>query len=249
MRDRTPTLAFRDTAALPRPETSFSRRARFRWAGRIGALLLRLWGATWRIEWSIHPEARTLRESGRPFVHALWHEHLLPLTYTHRGRGFCVLVSESADGEYISQVLHHLGYGTVRGSTSRSSVRALLEAARVGREGHGLAITPDGPRGPRRRLQPGLLTIAQRSGLPIVPVVATARRKKRLASWDRFELPWPFTRLKVWEGEPFAVDPAIASKDLMEAMGPRAQQALDRLEEDAARWCGESEPRRPGREA
>ena len=223
---------------LPRPETRFSKQAKFRWAGHLGALLLRLWGKTWRIETDLHPETAALQRVTGNFLWAFWHEHLLSLTYTHRNRGATVLVSESADGEYISQTLHRLGYGTVRGSSSRSAVRALLETAKLGRQGATLAITPDGPRGPRHRVQPGVLVIAQRAQIPIIPITSAAKSSKRLRSWDRFEVPWPFSRVKVWEGPPVRIDASVPAERLEIEMGPVVQAALDDLETKAAAWLG-----------
>ena len=144
-----------------------------------------------------------------------------------------VLVSQSKDGEYISQVIHRLGMGTVRGSSSRGGVRALLQMAKLGRDGHSLAVTPDGPRGPRHVVQPGLLSIAARSGLPIVPLTSGARSAWRLGSWDRFEIPKPFTRLRVITGKPISI-PSTASGELLERdYGPGVQAAMEDVERRA----------------
>lgn len=201
-------------AAPPRAATALSRRPRFVWAGRLGALLLKTWGRTWRIEREIPASVLALEREGRPFVHAFFHEHILSLTYAYRDRGVVILVSESADGEYISQIIHRLGYGTVRGSTSRNAIRALLGMARCGRSGCPLGVTPDGPKGPRRVVQSGVLQIAQRAGQPIVAHAVGVRPAWRARSWDRFEVPWPWARVRVFAAEPLELDPDIPAKEL-----------------------------------
>ena len=214
----------------PRPETEYSRRPQFVWAGRIGGPLLRIWGGTWRLEREVPEAVLELERAGRPYIHAFFHEHILALSYAYRDRGVAVLVSQSADGEYTSQLIHRLGYGTVRGSSSQGSLRALLTMARTGRDGFPLAVTPDGPRGPRRAVQLGVLHIASRSGLPIVPLAAGARRAKRLRSWDRFEVPWPFTPLKVVVGQPLTIAPDLGAADLEGRYLGLLQARLDEVE-------------------
>lgn len=205
----------------PRTETKHSARRRFLWLGRLGAWILRAWAATWRIEWEIDPASRPLYERRTPILHTFWHEHLLPLAYAHRGRGIVVLVSESSDGEIISQVLHRLGYGTARGSSSRGGRRAFVDAVRAARSGRGLAISPDGPRGPRQRLQPGALLLAARTQLPLVPLSCGARPCRRLRSWDRFQLPWPFARLRIVVGPPIQITPGAEGDDSATALDPK----------------------------
>ena len=222
----------------PRPETELSRRPRYRLAGTIGAWLLRLWGATWRVEREVPDSVRALERDGHRMIHTFWHSHILSLSWAYRGRGVVVLVSRHGDGEYISQIIHRLGYGTVRGSSSRGGPRSLLEMARLGRRGYPLSVTPDGPRGPRRELQPGVLLIAQRSGLPIMPLASAARWCRTLDSWDRFEVPLPFSRMLVAVGEPIHVPANLPQDLLLTESGPRVEEALRRVEERVDRWAG-----------
>jgi lysophospholipid acyltransferase (LPLAT)-like uncharacterized protein len=185
----------------------------------------------------IPDSVRALEQAGGQVIWTFWHCHILSLAWNHRRRGVVVLVSQHGDGETITQVIHRLGYGTVRGSTTRGGVRAALEMARLGRAGFPLSVTPDGPRGPRHVVQPGIVLIAQRSGLPVVPLTAAMRRGKRLASWDRFEIPAPFSRILVLVGEPITVPAEIAEAD-RPAWTARIQQALDLLEARAEAWAG-----------
>ncbi|MBD3237861.1 MAG: DUF374 domain-containing protein, partial [Candidatus Eisenbacteria bacterium] len=177
---------------------------RARWVGRGGSRLIRALGRTWRLR-VIGAEHEAEARAGGGFIYTFWHGRLLPLTYLRRGRGIVVLVSLGRDGEYISQVIHRLGFATVRGSSSRGGLRALLEMARRGRAGQALAFTPDGPRGPRGRVQPGVLITAQRAGIPILPMSVSARPGRFLASWDRMLIPGPFARLALVFGPPMRI--------------------------------------------
>jgi lysophospholipid acyltransferase (LPLAT)-like uncharacterized protein len=178
---------------------------RIEWLSRLGALLVRVLGWTWRVRVSHDEEIRRLRAEGKPIVFMIWHGQMLPLLYLHRNEHVAVLISEHADGEIIARVATRLGYQTVRGSTSRGAARALLGLARVVGEGHDLAITPDGPRGPAKSLAPGAVIIAQRSGAPLIAAAVTVSRAWHLKSWDQFAIPKPFARLHVAYSSPTVV--------------------------------------------
>ena len=173
---------------------------KLRWTVRLGAALLRLLASTWRMRAVNDGPLNEARRTGQPVLFALWHGELLPLLWHQRGRGVAVVISEHRDGEIIAQIAHSLGYRTVRGSSSRGASRALLGLAREMQEGHDGAITPDGPRGPARVFAPGAAVAAQRTGVPIVPIRASASRAWRLRSWDRFLIPKPFARVTVTMG-------------------------------------------------
>jgi lysophospholipid acyltransferase (LPLAT)-like uncharacterized protein len=126
-----------------------------------------------------------------------------------------VLVSEHADGEYVTRIMDRFGFRTVRGSSTRGATKGLKGLIRAAREGHDLALTPDGPNGPARSFKPGALLAAAVTGLPIVPVAAGASHAWRLGSWDRFLIPKPFTRVHLRYGpahwiERSASDEALA---------------------------------------
>ena len=185
------------------------RERRTRWIVRLGVPVVRLLGRTWRIR-VVNRETgvERLRRERRPIVFALWHGDLLPLLYQHRGEGVSVLISEHRDGELIARVAESLGFRTVRGSTTRGASRALVGLARELRDGHDIAVTPDGPRGPARSFAPGALIAAQRARAPVIAVGLSAKRAWRLASWDRFVIPKPFSRICIAYSEPVLLDVA-----------------------------------------
>lgn len=167
-------------------------------AGAVSAL-----ARTWRYD--VREEAHWQALAGRPFLFMCWHEALLPLLWRHRGQDITLVVSEARDGQYLADFGRRLGYRLVRGSSTRGSVRALIGAIRELEQGHAVAITPDGPRGPRRELKPGIIAAAQRTGVPILPLHSDADRAWRFRSWDRFVLPKPLARVRVAYGAPILV--------------------------------------------
>lgn len=175
---------------------------RLAWTVRAGVLLLRMLGTTWRVRFVNGEVGQNFRAGGDACVYALWHGGLLPLLWAHRHRGVRVLISEHRDGEMIARVCLALGFGTVRGSTSRGAARALIQLTRELQTGFPVAVTPDGPRGPARQFAPGALIASQRAGVPILPVGVAASRAWRLRSWDRFLIPKPFARVIVAYGPP-----------------------------------------------
>lgn len=178
---------------------------RVRWAVRLGVPLLRLLARTWRVREVGREGWRGRRAERQAVVVALWHGQMLPLLAHHRDEGVGVLVSEHRDGEIIARVVEAFGFATVRGSTSRGGSRALLEIVASLRRGREIAVTPDGPRGPRHHFAPGALVAAHRAGVPVVGVVAHVDRAWRLRSWDRFEIPKPFARIAVAYSAPTPV--------------------------------------------
>jgi lysophospholipid acyltransferase (LPLAT)-like uncharacterized protein len=168
---------------------------------------LRVLAASWRIRTAGEERWRPLREARRPVVFLLWHEVMLPLLWQHRRQSVALVVSKAREGQYLVDFAASLGYRAVRGSSTRGAARALLGAVRELRAGYSVAFTPDGPRGPRRQLKPGVVAAAQRGGGIIVPVHAQTERAWRLDSWDRFMIPKFGARVLVTYGRPFEVAP------------------------------------------
>jgi lysophospholipid acyltransferase (LPLAT)-like uncharacterized protein len=174
---------------------------------------------------------RQWEKSGEPFILAFWHRHLLLMPYAYRGGRISVLVSQSKDGELIARTVARLGIDSTRGSSSRGGVAGMKALIRKAAEGWDIAFTPDGPRGPVREVQPGVILAAAATGLPIQPVAVAASRAKLLRSWDRFMVPVPLSTVHFVYGEPLVVerrgDTAEAAAELkrrLDAAEARAEQ-------------------------
>ncbi len=169
------------------------------------------------------------RSRGRPVIFVFWHGQLLPLVHYHRGERIVVLVSEHDDGEYITRVIRRNGFGVVRGSSTRGGTKGLRGLVRAARRGHDLALTPDGPKGPRGEFKPGALAVAQMTGLPIVPLAVGASAGWRFRSWDGFLVPKPLSRLTI-EYLPPTFVPRDAGRAELETMASELGRALNDLE-------------------
>lgn len=170
-------------------------------AAALAARLVDPLSHTWRLRAHDDPD-RAPRLPARSAIYAIWHESILPAVSLFRDRGFVTLASLSRDGELAAHALGDLGL-VARGSSSRGGVaglRRLLEAAAAGRS---IVLTPDGPRGPRRSVGPGIVRLAAATGYPIVPVGFAATAAVRLGSWDRGLLPCPGATVYVSVGEKF----------------------------------------------
>lgn len=205
---------------------------------RPAAWLLRALASTWRVE--IRGDDPFAPGAARPVLAALWHESALCAAGLYRDRGIHAAVSRSRDGEHIAAVLSQLGYGwSPRGSSSRSSARALRGTVRALHRGGIVAVLVDGPRGPARVAKSGVVAAARIVGVPILPMAITAHPCLRFASWDRMKLPLPFARVCVWYAEPLAV-----SRDASDAEVESSRLALEaRL--DALGRDLESQPEGP----
>jgi len=183
------------------------------------AWIFRLWTRTLRFEAVGSTDFVELNRQGRPMVIALWHGEIFPVTaFGHTLTSHLVtFVSQSKDGEIIARMLERLGHVTVRGSSTRGGVKALLRAKRIMTAENRMAVfTMDGPKGPRHKVKDGVIFLAQRAGAAIVPLRAYPVRRKVFAkSWDRFVLPMPFTRCPVYIGEPMAVTDEKLTEEVM----------------------------------
>lgn len=196
-----------------------------------GAAFIRLLRATVRMRFHGDATVRSFERDGRHFALAFWHRHLLLMRYAYRGPKMSVLVSRSRDGELIARVMQRLGISTSRGSTSRGGAAGLRDLLRRAREGWDLAVTPDGPRGPLREVQPGVILAAAASGLPLIPVALAASRRRELGSWDRMLVPLPGSRVHVVYGEPLEVPRDARPSE----WAPRLKTAIDAVEAEAER--------------
>jgi hypothetical protein len=171
----------------------------------LGYPLISLLGHTlgWRVEGLEHVER--IVASGRQPVMAFWHGRILPATFYFRGRGIVVMTSENFDGEWIARIIARFGYGTARGSTSRGGRRALRQLVGEMRRGRATGFAIDGPRGPAGVAQPGAIWLAGAAGQPLLPFHLEASRYWELGSWDRTQIPRPFSTVALVIGEPMTV--------------------------------------------
>jgi lysophospholipid acyltransferase (LPLAT)-like uncharacterized protein len=183
---------------------------------------------------------RALLAQGKPFVAVFWHGSMLAGWWLLRGRGAASLVSRSRDGQILTDLLTAWGYRAIRGSSSRGGKDAMEAMRGAVAEGRILCVTPDGPRGPSREMKMGAVRVAQTMGVPFVAVAASYRRHRVLQSWDRFEVPWPFTRGVVSVAEPRTIDPSL-SGDALEEMRRALEADLVALDAQVHRDCGSPE--------
>lgn len=213
---------------------------------RLGLALLawvfarytRLVYATSRWQTLGREEADVLIGAGRPFIAAFWHGRLMMAPQGWRAEpAMHVIISRHRDGESIARAVRHLGVRAIRGSRTRGGAAVLRASLRLLREGCYLGITPDGPRGPRMRVQPGIIALARLSGVPIVPATYAVSRRRVAGSWDRFVIALPFSRGVYLWGQAIHVD-ADADEAAMERSRLLLEERLNALTADADRMVG-----------
>ena len=214
---------------------TFRQRLVIRAADLAFYLAIRLIGATVRFEvegWENHEEAT--RGGGLP-IYNFWHERIFLTTYWWRNRRIVVLTSQSRDGEYIARFIQRFGYGAVRGSSTRGGAGAVVEMVRLMRAGCTTAFTIDGPKGPRRVAKMGSVLLAKKTGQPLVPVTMALARYWTLPSWDRFQIPKPFTRARVYVAPPIRVA-SDADDEALARKRDELQRTLEELDRRAEEW-------------
>jgi lysophospholipid acyltransferase (LPLAT)-like uncharacterized protein len=170
--------------------------------------------------------------SGRQPVMAFWHGRILPATFYFRRRAIVVITSENFDGEWIARIIERFGYGTARGSTTRGGKRAMLQLVRDMEAGKPAGFTVDGPRGPARVAQPGAIWLAKTTGNPVLPFHLEASAHWSVRSWDRTQIPKPFSTVALVVGDPIEVARDISDAQL-EAVRAELDSRLRMLEERA----------------
>lgn len=189
----------------------------------LARLYIRLLGLTSRVN------IKGQKDYTGPAVYALWHRQEVLMIWLHRNRGLCGLVSQSKDGEYMARILLGMGFNVIRGSSTTGGSQALRALTKAARAGYSIAVTPDGPKGPIFKVHPGVIFIAQKAGIPIIPAACALSSKKVLRNWDRYQFPLPFGRIEAVYGEPLRV----AETDDVQAKALELEARLNALTEEA----------------
>lgn len=203
---------------------------------------IHLWMSTLRYDAHLEdPQADPLLGVGGPKIFVVWHESMLPPIYLRAHCRIAILISRHRDADILASIARFSGFGCVRGSTKKGGSEALRSLAEYSRESH-IVFTPDGPLGPRREMAVGPAVLASRTGLPIVPIAFGYTRAWRMKTWDQFNVPKPYSSVKVWLGNPIDVPTGLDRSGIEEARR-FAEDELNRCTSLAEGWAaGESAP-------
>jgi len=213
---------------------SFKEKLLLRIVPRCFYWALRLLAMTIRKEVFFSERPQRFWDEGQHIIAAFWHQRLLMMPFASPGWRPCVLISQHRDGEFIARAVKVFGVDSIRGSTTRGGFSALREMIRVFRKGSDIAITPDGPQGPKHVVQGGILQLARETGAPILPLTYSASRKKIFQSWDQFIFPLPFSKVVYMWGEPLFV-PRDIEKERLEEKRLLLQERLKQITEETDR--------------
>ncbi len=206
----------------------------------IGALLwfiARMISRTVRLQTKNAEIMREFEKDGKGAILITWHGRtMVPANY-FRGRGYWALISLSRDGDIQNRIFKLFGFHTIRGSTGRGGVRAVLQMAKKVREGGILSYAPDGPRGPSHKVQEGTIFLAERCGCPVIPLGFSANPRKLLKSWDMYLIPKFFAKGAMVLGEPIFVPPNMTDEQKQE-IALKIEEAINQAEEEAERMVG-----------
>jgi len=201
------------------------------------AFFIRLLGVTWRIERRNTENLEKARALSKQGIISFWHGRLVVIVYTQRKWGISVLASEHPDGDLIGRSVARLGWGHIKGSSTRRGAAGFRELAAVLRSGRDAGLTIDGPRGPRGVAQQGATELSRMTGAAVIPLSASARPCRLFGSWDRFQLPSLFARVVIAYGEPFIVLPG-ANREEREGYRLRLEHTLNALTAELDRSLG-----------
>jgi lysophospholipid acyltransferase (LPLAT)-like uncharacterized protein len=213
--------------------------------GLLGTAAVRSWMSTLDYKAVFYDRAvdPAVPECGGQKIYLFWHEYMLFPFYMRGHCNLAMLLSLHRDAEILSRAAYHMGFDLVRGSTRRGGVAAIRELLRKSRKMH-LAITPDGPRGPRRRMAPGPVFLASKLGLPLVLIGFGYDRPWRTPTWDRFAIPRPYCRARSVVSPAIKVPPHL-DREAQEHFRQKVEQVLNRLTREAEAWAA-SGTRRTG---
>lgn len=210
---------------------SFKQRSMIRIADLIFYLLIRIIGRSVRFTVEGMEFHDKIYECGQVPIMTIWHNRILMATYYFRERGIVVMTSQSFDGEYIARFIQRFGYGAARGSSTRGGAGALVELIRMIKARRPVGFSIDGPRGPRYVAKMGAVLLAKKTGQPILPFTINAKRYLNIKSWDRLQIPVPFTSAQVRIAEPIWVAPDADETELQSKL-LMLQKSLDYINSD-----------------
>src|SRR5437763_2707466 len=215
---------------------SLKDRLLIRSADLVFFILINLIGGTIKFEIEGWDNWEAASRDGKIPIYTFWHNRVFLATYFWQRRGIVVMTSQSFDGEYIARFIQRFGYGAARGSSTRGAIGAVVEMVRLMRAGCPTAFTIDGPKGPRYEAKMGSVLLAKKTGFPILPFTITAKRFwEAKKSWDRFQIPQPFTRACVVIAPPIYVAPD-ADDEALDARRAELQAALDEINQRGEEW-------------
>jgi lysophospholipid acyltransferase (LPLAT)-like uncharacterized protein len=220
----------------PAWQRSWKKRAEIAAIAGVGTPLLKALAGTVTWETVGREHLDGIERARTPHIFALWHGRILPCMWYFRDRGIVVVTSENFDGEWIARIIQRFGFGAARGSSSRGGARALRSLLKTIAD-RPAGFTVDGPRGPRGIAQPGVVWLARATGHPVIPIHAEAARHWTLRSWDRTQVPKPWTRLVMAIESPIVVA-RDADADGLERARLEVEAALRAAEARARQACG-----------
>lgn len=215
----------------PEWQQSTLKRAEIATIATLGYPVLKALGSTWTWKVSGAEHFASVEAKGQQPILSFWHGRIMPATIYFQRRGIVVITSENYDGEWIARIITKFGYGTARGSTSRGGSKALLQLVREVKS-KAVAFTLDGPRGPSQVAQLGAVWLSKATGNPLMPFHAEAASSWRLNSWDRTQIPKPFTTVAMAIAEPLYV-PRDADDAALEHWRVKLQDSLAECRERA----------------
>jgi hypothetical protein len=203
--------------------------------------VIKLLSWTMRLE-EVHPEIpRSFWEKEIPSLTAFWHGRILMMPLIYGGKKVSILVSPHRDGQIVGKALKRFGFHTIPGSTYRKGFSAFKQMIKAHQNGSDIGIVPDGPRGPRQKAQMGVIELAKKTGKPVIPLSFGASKGIFFKTWDRFLLPYPFSKgVFIW-GDPVYVDPH-GDRDHLEGRRVLLEMRLNELTDQADHYFDQSKP-------
>ena len=190
---------------------------------------------TLKVSYKNKKTVESLRKQQQNYVLAFWHDTMLLPWFLHKNDGFAALTSKSKDGDLLAKQLKHWRYKVVRGSSSKGGDVALGIMVDHAKNGYSIAITPDGPKGPIHKFKAGAVVTAKRTGVPVVLMGIGIKSKTELKSWDRFQVPNPFTKVKVIYSEPVYVDEKLSYDETSKVI-EECEKKLNELQLEAEKF-------------